>query len=82
MQNEIPAMKFIEMTGKSLAVIVKDDELHVNDLPAAGVHDDTVVRVNQHGDIEVRLPHGWDVIGGLLGNFEERVRQETGMDWA
>ena len=75
-------MKFIEMTGKSLAAIVKDDELHANDLAAAGVLEDTVVRVNQHGDIEVRLKDGWDVIGGLLGNFEERVRKETGLDWA
>jgi hypothetical protein len=80
--NETAAMKFIEMTGKSLAVIVKDDELHVKDLPAAGVRGDTVVRVNQHGDIEVRLRNGCDVIGGLLGNFEERVRKETGLDWA
>ena len=30
-------MKFIEMTGKSLKAIVKDDELHVQDLPDAGV---------------------------------------------
>ena len=75
-------MKFIEMTGRSLARIVKDDELHVKDLPGAGVRDDTVVRVNQHGDVEVRLRDGWDVIGGLLGNFEERVRKETGLDWA
>jgi hypothetical protein len=75
-------MKFIEMTGKSLAMIVKDDELHVKDLPAAGVRDDTVVRVNQHGDVEVRLRDGWDVIGGLLGNFDERVRRQTGLDWA
>ena len=79
---EAEVMKFIEMTGKSLTTIVKDDELHVNDLPGAGVLDDTVVRVNQHGDIEVRLRDGWDVIGGLLGNFEERVRKETGLDWA
>ncbi len=75
---EIAAMKFIEMTGKSLAKIVKDDELHVKDLPGAGVRDDTVVRVNQQGDVEVRLRDGWDVIGGLLGNFEERVRQANG----
>ncbi len=75
-------MKFIEMTGKSLKSIVMDDELHVKDLPDAGVLDDTVVRVNQQGDIEVRLSHGWDVIGGLLGNFEERIHHETGMDWA
>jgi hypothetical protein len=79
---EIAAMKFIEMTGKSLAKIVKDDELHVKDLPGAGVRDDTVVRVNQQGDVEVRLRDGWDVIGGLLGNFEERVRKQTGLDWA
>ena len=75
-------MKFIEMPGKSLKAIVKADELHVKDLPDAGVLDDTVVRVNQQGDIEVRLPHGWDVIGGLLGNFDERIHHETGMDWA
>lgn len=75
-------MKFIEMTGKSLALIIKDDELHANDLAAAGVLNSTVVRVNQHGDIEVRLKDGWDVIGGLLGNFEERVRKETGLNWA
>lgn len=75
-------MKFIEMTGKSLAMIVKDDELHVQDLPAAGVRDDTVVRINQQGDVEVRLRDGWDVIGGLLGNFDERVRKQTGLDWA
>lgn len=75
-------MKFVEMTGKSLKAIVKDDEIQQKDLVAAGVADHTVVRVNQQGDIEVRLPHGWDVIGGLLGNFEERIQKETGMDWA
>ncbi len=75
-------MKFIEMTGKSLKAIVKDDEIHAADLSEVGVADDTVVRVNQQGDIEVRLPHGWDVVGGLLGNFEERIHKQTGMDWA
>jgi hypothetical protein len=75
-------MKFIEMTGKSLKAIVKDDEIQAADLADAGVVDHTVVRVNQQGDIEIRLPHGWDVIGGLLGNFEERIQKETGMDWA
>ena len=75
-------MKFIEMTGKSLKAIIRDDELQLKDLPDAGILDDTVVRINQQGDIEVRLPHGWDVVGGLLGNFEERIQKETGMDWA
>lgn len=75
-------MKFIEMTGKSLAAIVKDDELHAGDLPSAGVRDDTIVRVNIHGDIEVRRKDRWDVIGGLLGNFETRTKKQTGLEWA
>ncbi len=75
-------MSFIEMTGATLERIVADDELHHGDLPAAGVTDQTIVRINKQGDIEVRRPSGWDVIGGLLGEYEERVRAETGLDWA
>lgn len=75
-------MSFIEMTGSALERIVADDELHQGDLAAAGVRVDTIVRVNREGDIEVRRQSGWDVIGGLLGEFEERVRRETGLDWA
>lgn len=75
-------MRFIEITGKSLARIVSDDEISVSDLRRAGVEDDTVVRINLQGDIEVRRPDRWDVIGGLLGNFEERIKKSTGMTWA
>lgn len=76
-------MKFIEMTGKALADVLADDEaLKDLDLASAGVESDTIVRINQQGDIEVRRPHKWDVIGGLLGNFEERIRAVTGFDWA
>ncbi len=75
-------MKFIEMTGKTLTDIVNDGELTVDDLHTAGVNDETIVRVNQHGDIEIRRPHKWDVIGGLLGNYEERIKQTTGFEWA
>ena len=75
-------MAFIEMTGAVLERIVADDELHHGDLEAAGVREDTIVRVNRQGDIEVRRPSGWDVIGGLLGEYDERVRRETGLDWA
>ena len=75
-------MAFIEMTGQILERIVAEDELHHGDLAAAGVNDATIVRVNREGDIEVRTPQGWDVIGGLLGEFEDRVRHETGLDWA
>ena len=75
-------MKFIEMTGDTLDKIINDGELHGEDLAAVVVVADTIIRVNQHGDIEVRRPDQWDVIGGLLGNFDERIRQTTGFDWA
>ncbi len=75
-------MKFIEMTGATLDKIISDGELHSQDLNGAGVADDSIVRINQQGDIEVRRAHKWDVIGGLLGNFEERIRKTTGCDWA
>jgi hypothetical protein len=75
-------MSFIEMTGSTLERIVAQDELHHGDLEAAGVTTTTIVRVNKQGDIEVRRPAGWDVIGGLLGEFEIRVRRETGLEWA
>ena len=75
-------MKFIEMTGKSLKQLISRDELHLNNLEDSGVEDDTIVRVNQQGDIEIRRRDRWDVIGGLLGQFEERMKEETGLDWA
>lgn len=75
-------MPFIEMTGATLDRILAEDELHHEDLSSAGVADGTIVRVNPQGDIEVRRPGGWDVIGGLLGEFEQRVKSETGLDWA
>lgn len=75
-------MKFIEMTGRMLKDIVSDDELHIDDLSSAGIYDDTIIRVNQQGDIEVRRSDRWDVIGGLLGNYEERMKKRTGIDWA
>ncbi len=75
-------MPFIEMSGKTLAAVIQDDELHINDLSSAGVTDETIVRVNRQGDIEVRRRDGWDVIGGLLGEFEHRIHDATGLDWA
>lgn len=75
-------MPFIEMTGKKLASIVSDEEINQEDLKNAGVSDDSIVRINRQGDIEVRRTAGWDVIGGLLGEYERRVKGETGMDWA
>jgi len=75
-------MKFIEMTGKTLAQIVHENEMPSDNLQAAGVHDETVVRINEQGDIELRRPEGWDIIGGLLGDFQQRIKKQTGMDWA
>ena len=75
-------MKFIEMTGKTLAQIVHEDEMPPDNLQASGVHDETIVRINEQGDIELRRPEGWDIIGGLLGDFQQRIKKQTGMDWA
>lgn len=75
-------MAFIEMTGKQLDKLLVEDELHHDDLVAAGVSDTTIVRVNREGDIEVRRAEGWEVVGGLIGEFEERIRAETGLNWA
>jgi hypothetical protein len=75
-------MSFIEMTGATLRRALHEDELQGNELEQARVSDDTIVRVNRQGDIEVRRHRGWEVVGGLLGGFEDRIRRETGLDWA
>ena len=75
-------MEFIEMSGTTLLKVVTDNELSPEELTSVGVGDRSVVRINRQGDIEIRRATSWDVIGGLLGNFEERVKEETGLDWA
>jgi hypothetical protein len=74
-------MKFIELSGKALQRIVSDDELHPDELARLGVNDESVLRVNLQGDIELRRADRWDLIGGLLGEFEERIKRETGLEW-
>lgn len=81
-QKRENSMAFIEMTGKTLEKIIADDELHMGDLAEAGVDDQTIVRVNRQGDIEVRRRDGWDVVGGLIGEFDDRIRHETGLNWS
>jgi hypothetical protein len=73
-------MKFIEMSGKTLLKLVNDEEMHA--LRNAGIGEHSLLRVNPQGDIEVRRHSDWSIIGGLLGDFEARVRQTTGLDWA
>ena len=75
-------MQFIEMTGATLAEVINDSEIQTQDLGSAGVDDGSIVRVNHHGDIELRRSNKWDIIGGLMGSFEERLKQITGLDWA
>ena len=72
------------MTGKTLWRVVDHDEeaLTRDDLRAAGVRDESLVRVNRQGDLELRKSTGWDIIGGLIGDYEHRVREATGLDWA
>jgi len=74
-------MKFIEMSGKALARVISDDELSPEQLAKVGVSEESVIRVNRQGDIEIRRAGSWDIIGGLLGNFEERIKKETGLTW-
>ncbi len=74
-------MKFIEMNGATLEAIIESDELHGTDLSSVGVTSESIVRVNEQGDIEIRRSHKWSVIGGLLGGFEGRVKRITGFDW-
>lgn len=74
--------KFIEMSGKTLKRIVNDEEFQLDALEQLGVDDETIVRVNAEGDIELRRVDRWDAIGGMLGDFADRIRRETGLDWA
>jgi len=75
-------MKFIEMSGVTLLMLLQEGEAKPEDLKNAGVTDESIVRVNHEGDIELRRPSRWDVIGGLLGDFEHRLKKATGLDWA
>jgi hypothetical protein len=75
-------MQFIEMSGKTLLRVIEEQELPPEQLRQLGVNDESLVRVNLQGDIELRRVDRWDVIGGLLGDFAHRVKRETGLDWA
>ena len=75
-------MEFIEMPGKMLFSLLSPAEMDASELRAAGVSEGSVVRVNRQGDIEVRAKDGWEIIGGLLGDYDHRVRTKTGLDWA
>jgi hypothetical protein len=73
--------KFIEMSGKTLKRVVHDQEVQFDALDQLGVTEESIVRVNMQGDIELRRVDRWDAIGGMLGDFADRIRRETGLDW-
>jgi len=75
-------MQFIEMSGKVLLQILEKDGPTAEELAAAGVTDESLIRVNRQGDIEIRRRNRWDIVGGLLGDFENRIRRATGLAWA
>ena len=76
----VTAMKFIEMSGKTLLKIVTHDEMEA--LKAAGITEHALLRINPQGDLEVRQRAAWGIIGGLLGDYEHRVKAATGLEWA
>jgi hypothetical protein len=75
-------MQFIELSGKALLHLVRESGPSPEELARVGVTDHSLVRINRQGDIELRRTDRWDVIGGLLGDFDVRVKKETGLDWA
>jgi hypothetical protein len=72
-------MKFVEMTGAMLMQLAEADE--IPQLRSSGVKDESKVRINPQGDIEIFQRGGWSVIGGLLGDYQARIRKLTGQDW-
>ena len=74
-------MQFIELTGKTLLDVVNEGEIDFKQLHDAGVTGDSICRINKFGEIELRNPDQWVMVGGLIGDFEERLRQMTGLDW-
>ncbi len=72
-------MQFVKISGATLFELADADE--VPQLRAAGVADDTKIRINRQGDIEMLQKGAWGVIGGLLGDYQKRIKKLTGHDW-
>lgn len=74
-------MPFIELTGKTLLDLVNDGELDLRQLRQSGVGGDSILRINEYGEIELRARDEWQLVGGLVGDFEHRLQQMTQLDW-
>ena len=73
--------QFIELTGKMLLSVVNEGEIDFKQLHDAGVNGDSIIRINKFGEIELREFSQWTMVGGLIGNFEERLKDMTKLDW-
>lgn len=73
-------MQFVEITGAVLLKLADADE--APQLRSAGVDDQSKIRINRQGDIEMFQRGGWHVIGGLLGDYENRIKRLTGHGWS
>jgi hypothetical protein len=78
--TENSPMKFIEMNGATLLKLADDDQL--DGLRASGVSEESQIRVNPQGDIEIFRGGHWSIIGGLLGDYQRRIQSVTGQDWS
>lgn len=74
-------MQFIELTGKTLLDVINEGEIDMRQLRSAGVVGDSILRINKFGEIELRDRGEWVMVGGLIGNFENRLREITQLDW-
>jgi hypothetical protein len=77
--NRGKIMKFIRISGAVLQKLVSAEE--IRELRTAGVGDDSEIRINQQGDIEILQGGTWGVIGGLLGDYQGRIKKLTGLEW-
>jgi hypothetical protein len=73
-------MKFVEISGETLLKLA--DQEQIPGLRASGVTEQSKVRINPQGDVELQQQGGWSIIGGLLGDYESRIRKLTGLDWS
>ena len=72
--------QFVEIPGSVLLNLANSGELP--DLRAAGVTEQSQIRINPQGDIEMFQGGNWAIIGGLLGDYESRIKRLTGLDWS
>jgi len=72
-------MQFVEITGDVLFQLADADQ--VPQLRTAGVTDAAQIRINRQGDVEMYTNQRWAVIGGLLGDYESRIKKLTGLGW-